>query len=151
MLLCTVFPGRAAFPEPDYYLVEELYSAESPSKLDSLGQSLATVCTFPKAALETKNRDITNKSAARGRLEEVLNAVKKKKKESVEEEAVMQNKSAAVKENCAFILENHEARKEARGNEIEGLKKAVAVLAGADYGAEAVAQAAPTTFLQKGM
>jgi chromosome segregation ATPase len=102
------------------------------------------------AALETKNRDITNKSAARGRLEEVLNAVKKKKKESVEEQAVMEKKDASVKQNCAFIMENHEARKEARANEIEGLKKAVAVLSGADYGAAPAAPAA-TSFLQRGL
>merc|ERR1719272_2524952 len=35
--------------------------------------------------------------------------------------------------DCDFLLEKYEMRKEARANEIDALKKAVAVLSGADF------------------
>merc|ERR1719482_293122 len=55
-------------------------------------------------------------------------------------EKVQKNELMATKEyiselhaDCDWLLENFEARKEARANEIDALKKAVAVLQGADY------------------
>jgi len=82
-------------------------------------------------ARECKKEAVTNKSAAKGRAEEVLNAVKKKKGEALTEQGVILSKAEAINANCNFIMENHEARAEARTNEIDGLKKSLAVLAGA--------------------
>lgn len=90
-----------------------------------------------KASRQIKKEDITNKSAAAGRAKEVLNAVKKKKTEALTEQGTILNKVEAVHANCNFIMENHGARAEARANEVDGLKKSLAVLAGAsgtDYG-----------------
>jgi len=95
---------------------------------------------------QVKKEDVTNKSAAKGRAEEVLNAVKKKKTEALTEQGTILNKVEAIHSNCNFIMENHQARREARANEVEGLKKSLAVLSGAqgtDYGA-ATTTPAPT-------
>merc|ERR1719473_299549 len=96
-----------------------------------------------KDSRQIKKEDITNKSAAKGRAEEVLNAIKKKKNEALTEQGTILQKVEAVHANCNFIMENHGARQEARTNEIDGLKKSLAVLAGAggtSYGATPVAQ-----------
>lgn len=96
-----------------------------------------------KASRQIKKEDITNKSAAKGRAEEVLNAVKKKKNEALTEQSTILDKVSAVHQNCNFIMENHGARQEARANEIDGLKKSLAVLAGAsgtNYGTAPVVQ-----------
>merc|ERR1719352_1468216 len=47
---------------------------------------------------------------------------------------------------CDWLIENFDARKEARNTEIDGLKKAKAVLSGADY---ALVQKASRTNLRK--
>ena len=40
---------------------------------------------------------------------------------------------AGLHSSCDFLMENYESRKEARTNEIEGLKNAKSVLAGANF------------------
>jgi len=104
------------------------------------------------ASKDAKQTDITNKSAARGRLEELLQQIKKKKSESLEEQTAILSKVDALHQSCNFIMENHEARQQGRDNEIDGLKKSLAVLAGADgqdYGQPAPPQ--PPAFLQRRM
>merc|ERR1719502_267135 len=82
------------------------------------------------ASRKTKKSDITNKSAALGRMKETLNNLKKSKTDAL---TVMQEtiqKKSATESSCTFILTAYEERKEARANEVEGLKKSMAVLAG---------------------
>merc|ERR1719263_2245610 len=59
-------------------------------------------------------------------------AVSEKKSRS---EELMDTKQylAEVHEDCDWLLQNYETRKEARANEVDAMKKAKAVLSGADY------------------
>merc|ERR1719213_637263 len=78
-------------------------------------------------------KSVTDKSAAKADLEGKLVALKESKALTLEE---AQNIAAYIAElhgSCDFILENFALRADARTSEIEGLKSAKAVLAGASY------------------
>merc|ERR1719421_2488454 len=76
---------------------------------------------------------IQEKEAAKAGLEDTI--VKSTDKKAAEEDELMATKQyiAELHADCDWLLENFEARKEARAGEIEALKKAKAVLSGADY------------------
>jgi uncharacterized protein (DUF3084 family) len=82
-------------------------------------------------AEETKS--ITTKSKAKADIEGSLEEAKRG--HALKETALSELKTyvADLHQQCDFILKSFEERKEARTNEVEGLKRAKAVLAGADY------------------
>jgi len=61
--------------------------------------------------------------------------IKSEDAKKVEEAELMATKEyiSELHADCDWLLENYQTRKEARANEIDALKKAVAVLQGADY------------------
>merc|ERR1719248_260639 len=84
-----------------------------------------------KRAADTKS--IEEKEAAKAGIEDDI--VKTKDTKAAEEAELMATKQyiSEIHADCDWLLENFETRKEARANEIDALKKAKAVLSGADY------------------
>jgi len=82
---------------------------------------------------EEKVGSITTKEAAKAELDTKLETTKEEK---ALQETELANIKTAIHElhaNCDFLLENYDVRKEARVNEIEGLKNAKSVLSGANF------------------
>merc|ERR1719482_491390 len=84
-----------------------------------------------KRAADTKS--VEEKSAAKALLEEEI--VKNGDMKASEETELMATKQyiADLHADCDWLIQNFETRKSARANEIDALKKAKAVLSGADY------------------
>jgi putative protein kinase ArgK-like GTPase of G3E family len=80
------------------------------------------------------SKSIVDKSAAKATLEEKLMAAKKKHSATTEELALVKTYIGDLHVSCDFIMQNFDLRKEARTAEIESLKNAKAVLAGASFG-----------------
>jgi len=79
------------------------------------------------------SKSITDKSAAKADLESKVVGLKEQKALTVEELENLSGYTAEIHGSCDFILENFKLRSDARTNEIESLKNAKAVLAGASY------------------
>merc|ERR1719194_288893 len=82
---------------------------------------------------EEKVGSITTKESAKAELDMKLETTKEQK---ALQETELTNIKTALHElhaNCDFLIENYEVRKEARVNEIEGLKNAKSVLSGANF------------------
>merc|ERR1719316_1214819 len=82
-------------------------------------------------AQDTKS--ITEKDTAKATLESKLISAKESKTLSVEKLTENANYIFDLHSSCDFIMESFDMRKEARTNEMESLKNAKAVLAGAVY------------------
>jgi len=84
-----------------------------------------------KRASDTKS--IAEKVSAKAELEDTL--IKTQDSKKVETKELMATKEwiSELHADCDWLLEKYDMRKEARANEIDALKKAVAVLSGADY------------------
>jgi len=78
-------------------------------------------------------KSVTDKSAAKADLESKLVALKENTKLTMEEAQNIAAYIADLHGSCDFILDNFALREDARTAEIEGLKNAKAVLAGASY------------------
>merc|ERR1719453_2034604 len=81
----------------------------------------------------TDKKAIEKKEAAKAALEEGLLQLQKEKKSRSDENLEAQQYLAELMQDCTWLTDNYETRKEARSNEIEALQKAKAVLSGADY------------------
>eukprot|EP00929_Paragymnodinium_shiwhaense_P083485 TRINITY_DN4451_c0_g2_i1.p1 TRINITY_DN4451_c0_g2~~TRINITY_DN4451_c0_g2_i1.p1 ORF type:complete len:711 (-),score=326.65 TRINITY_DN4451_c0_g2_i1:225-2357(-) len=83
---------------------------------------------------EIDSQVIQDKEADKAGLEETL--VQLRGDLRVDQTALMNTvqELASLHKDCDWLLENHDVRKEARESEGDSLKKAKAVLAGADYG-----------------
>merc|ERR1719272_1747456 len=78
-------------------------------------------------------KSVTDKSAAKADLEGKLVALKESHHLTLEEAQNIAGYIAELHGSCDFILDNFQLRADARTSEIEGLKNAKAVLAGASY------------------
>merc|ERR1719359_2617804 len=79
------------------------------------------------------SKTITEKEGQKAGLEGDLEAAKEAKKSAATELAGIQEYIAQLHGCCDFLVQNYDLRKEARANEIDALKKAKAVLSGADF------------------
>merc|ERR1719482_174050 len=84
-----------------------------------------------KRAADSKT--ITEKDAQKADFEGDLHAATSAKKERTVELVTLGEYISQLHGSCDFLLQNFDLRKEARANEIDALKKAKAVLSGADY------------------
>merc|ERR1719453_2107552 len=84
-----------------------------------------------KRAADTKSFE--EKEAAKAGLEAELISLKDTKKAETAELMATKEYISELHADCDWLLEKYDIRKEARAGEIEALKKAVAVLSGADY------------------
>merc|ERR1719181_1297568 len=81
----------------------------------------------------TDSKSITEKDSQKAELEGDLQAAKGAKETSTKELMALDEYMAQLHGSCDFLLENFDIRKEARASEIDAMKKAKAVLSGADY------------------
>merc|ERR1719420_231931 len=76
---------------------------------------------------------ITDKSAAKADMETSLAKAQDDHKSTVSELMATEEVLSGVHGECDWLLSNYEARKAAREGEVESLKKAKAILSGADF------------------
>merc|ERR1719395_58800 len=79
------------------------------------------------------SKTMTDKESAKAELEGQLEQHKSDKMATYKEIAETGQYIAALHSECDWLLENYEARKEARTGEIDAMAKAKDVLNGADY------------------
>merc|ERR1719352_1453523 len=86
-----------------------------------------------QVAEATEERKEEHKESAKADLEGTLVASKEEKAAKTKEAMATAQYLSEVHGDCDWLLSNFQVRKEARAGEIDSLKKAKAVLSGADY------------------
>merc|ERR1719236_407511 len=81
----------------------------------------------------TNAESITEKESASAEWMEKIEVAKTDSASTTEALAKLKEYIAGLHSSCDFLVENYGARKEARTNEVEGLKNAKSVLAGANF------------------
>eukprot|EP00747_Dinoflagellata_sp_TGD_P159418 gnl/TRDRNA2_/TRDRNA2_177886_c3_seq4.p1 gnl/TRDRNA2_/TRDRNA2_177886_c3~~gnl/TRDRNA2_/TRDRNA2_177886_c3_seq4.p1 ORF type:complete len:692 (+),score=271.79 gnl/TRDRNA2_/TRDRNA2_177886_c3_seq4:93-2168(+) len=76
---------------------------------------------------------ITDKENAKAGVEELIVKLEKDHKSKLEESMATASYLADIHGECDWLLQEYDTRKEARADEVESLKKAKAVLSGADF------------------
>merc|ERR1719389_680838 len=94
----------------------------------------AELMSDSQAARAQDAKSIVDKEAAKATMEEKLMAAKKNHAATKEEISLVTSYIGDLHVSCDFIMQNFDLRKEARTAEIESLKNAKAVLAGASFG-----------------
>jgi len=85
------------------------------------------------ASRAADSKSLVEKDGQKANLEGDLQAAKGAKNTASKELAALNEYIAKLHGSCDFLLANFDTRKEARAGEIDALKKAKAVLSGADY------------------
>jgi len=85
------------------------------------------------ASIETKSKEIVNKSAEKAKAEDELVETKKAKEAVMLELEQLSNYNAELHQSCDFVMKNFDVRQTARDEEIEALKQAKAILSGAKF------------------
>merc|ERR1740139_87512 len=85
------------------------------------------------ASIETKTKDIVNKSETKAKSETDLTRANQDKESVLLELEQLSNYNAELHQSCDFVMKNFEIRQTARDEEIEALKQAKAILSGADF------------------
>jgi len=81
----------------------------------------------------TNAESITEKESASAEWTEKIENAKTEQASSTQALATVKEYIAGLHSSCDFLMENYASRKEARTNEVEGLKNAKAVLSGANF------------------
>merc|ERR1719454_1548132 len=81
----------------------------------------------------TNAESITEKESASAEWGEKIENAKTEQASTTDALAKLKEYIAGLHSSCDFLVENYEARKEARTSEVEGLKNAKSVLAGANF------------------
>jgi len=87
------------------------------------------------ASIETKTKEIINKSEEKAKAETDLNQANEDKEAVLLELEQLSNYNAELHQSCDFVMKNFEIRQTGRDEEIEALKQAKAILSGADFNA----------------
>jgi len=85
------------------------------------------------ASIETKTKEIINKSEEKAKAETDLTQANAEKEAALLELEQLSNYNAELHQSCDFVTKNFEIRQTARDEEIEALKQAKAILSGADF------------------
>jgi len=85
------------------------------------------------ASIETKTKEIINKSEEKAKAETDLTQANEDKEAVLLELEQLSNYNAELHQSCDFVMKNFEIRQTARDEEIEALKQAKAILSGADF------------------
>merc|ERR1719335_180061 len=91
---------------------------------------------YLKASAEKRETDlkaVTENEAVKAGVTEELNTVQKTQAATMKDLGDIVAILGSLHKDCDFLLKSYDVRKESRANEIEGLNKAKAVLAGADF------------------
>merc|ERR1719163_1199509 len=78
-------------------------------------------------------KSLTGKQSSKAEIEQKLMTSKENRAATAQDLKLVGTTIQDLHASCDFILQNYDLRKEARGNEVESLKNAKAVLAGASY------------------
>jgi len=89
--------------------------------------------TESQTSREEKVESITAKEAAKADLDMKLESTKETKTLKEADLANIKDTIAKLHATCDFLIDNYDVRKEARTNEVEGLKNAKGVLSGANF------------------
>merc|ERR550514_1467610 len=90
-----------------------------------------TMDASAKRTADTKT--LNEKQGVKAALEEELNKYKDDELATGKEKMATKEYLGQLHDDCDWLLENYDMRKDARANEVDALKKAKAVLQGADY------------------
>merc|ERR1719469_292018 len=85
------------------------------------------------ASIETKTKEIINKSEEKAKSETDLTQANADKDAVMLELEQLSNYNAELHQSCDFVMKNFEIRQTARDEEVEALKQAKAILSGADF------------------
>jgi len=85
------------------------------------------------ASIETKTKEIINKSEEKAKAETDLTQANEDKESVLLELEQLSNYNAELHQSCDFVMKNFEIRQTARDEEVEALKQAKAILSGADF------------------
>jgi vacuolar-type H+-ATPase subunit H len=85
------------------------------------------------ASIDTKSKDIVNKSESKAKAETDLVQTKEAKESIMLELEQLSNYNAQLHQSCDFVLKNFELRQTARDEEVEALRQAKAILSGAKF------------------
>jgi chromosome segregation ATPase len=106
--------------------VAELKHDEEESQAD-----FDKLSTESSKATKDKKKEVTGREEAKAAIDEKIQIQTGVKGGYDDEVSALDEKLKALHEQCDFLLENYEKRKEARAQEMEGLSKSKAVLQGA--------------------
>merc|ERR1719453_1332101 len=85
------------------------------------------------ASIDEKSKDVVNKSEELAKAEEDKAQAETDKENVMLELDQLANEKADLHKTCDFVMKNFDIRQSARDDEIEGLKKAKAILSGAKF------------------
>merc|ERR1719379_1874758 len=85
------------------------------------------------ASIDEKSKDVVNKSEELAKAEEDKAQAETDKENVMLELDALANEKADLHKTCDFVMKNFDIRQSARDDEIEGLKKAKAILSGAKF------------------
>merc|ERR1719424_2729309 len=94
----------------------------------------AELMSESQASRASDTKSITEKETSKATLEGKIVETQESKTLSVQKLEEVHNFIQDLHVSCDFIMENFDMRKEARTNEMESLKNAKAILAGANFG-----------------
>merc|ERR1719321_106904 len=109
-------------------LKAEATRAESESQAD-----YEAFVTETNASIDEKSKDIVNKSEEKAKAEEDKTQAETDKESVMLELEQLDYELADLHKTCDFVMKNFDIRQSARDEEIEGLKKAKAILSGAKF------------------
>merc|ERR1719360_452872 len=85
------------------------------------------------ASIETKTKEMINKSEEKAKAEEDLTETNEAKENVLLELEQLSNYNAELHQSCDFVVKNFDIRQTARDEEIDALKQAKAILSGAKF------------------
>merc|ERR1719238_1653284 len=118
-------------------LTKEMTVAETEEKNAQKDYEKMMADSAAKRADDSKT--IEDKAGAKAGLEMDLQEAEVNKKDKVKELMATEKYLASLHLECDWLLKNFDLRKEARAGEVDALKKAKAVLSGADFSLAQVA------------
>eukprot|EP00397_Hematodinium_sp_SG-2012_P018333 GEMP01018777.1.p1 GENE.GEMP01018777.1~~GEMP01018777.1.p1 ORF type:complete len:700 (+),score=252.38 GEMP01018777.1:184-2283(+) len=124
-------------------LKKEMQEAEFEEK--DAQQEYEKLMADSKKKRAADSESITNKDTAKAEADELLSITNDSLQESQAELLAVNQAIANLHSSCDFLLQNYDASKQARNEEVDALTKSKAVLAGADY---SLTQRSTNGFLQ---
>merc|ERR1719272_2202542 len=107
--------------------------AEAITTEDDAEKAYELFVTDTNASIEEKSKDIVAKSKKRAETDADRTEAEEQKSEVVDELEGLSAESADLHKACDYIMKNFEIRQTARGQEIEALKQAKAILGGSKF------------------
>jgi len=93
-----------------------------------------TFVTETNLSIETKSKEIVEKSALKAKLEEERTEAEEQKQQVEAELDALATEKEDLHKACDYILKNFDIRQTARDEEVEALKQAKAILSGSKFG-----------------